>query len=55
MAGIPEMILLLNQELTEMGSLCEEIISRHNGELTISNADDEAGGCLVEIRLPTGT
>ena len=36
-------------------AVCEEIISRHNGELTISNADDEAGGCLVEIRLPTGT
>ena len=36
-------------------AVCDEIISRHNGELTISNADDEAGGCLVEIRLPTGT
>ena len=36
-------------------AVCEEIISRHNGELTISNAEDEAGGCLVEVRLPTGT
>ena len=36
-------------------AVCEEIISRHNGELIISNAEDEAGGCLVEIRLPTGT
>ncbi|MCF0122559.1 MAG: HAMP domain-containing histidine kinase [Ruminiclostridium sp.] len=36
-------------------AVCEEIITRHNGELTIRNADDEAGGCLVEIRLPTGT
>ncbi len=36
-------------------AVCEEIISRHNGELIISNAEDEAGGCLVEVRLPTGT
>ncbi len=36
-------------------AVCEEIISRHNGGLTISNAEDEAGGCLVEVRLPTGT
>lgn len=36
-------------------AVCEEIISRHNGELIIANAEDEAGGCLVEIRLPTGT
>ena len=36
-------------------AVCEEIISRHNGTLTIANAEDEAGGCLVEIRLPIGT
>ena len=36
-------------------AVCEEIITRHNGELNIRNADDEYGGCLVEIRLPTGT
>lgn len=36
-------------------AVCEEIISRHNGELSISNAEDEAGGCLVKIRLPMGT
>lgn len=36
-------------------AVCEEIISRHNGELIISNAEDEAGGCLVEVRLPIGT
>mgnify|MGYP003299629189 CR=1 FL=1 len=28
---------------------------RNNGELTIRNADDERGGCVAEIRLPTGT
>ncbi len=36
-------------------AVCEEIVTRHNGELNIRNADDERGGCLVEIRLPTGT
>ena len=36
-------------------AVCEEIVTRHNGELNIRNADDEYGGCLVEIRLPTGT
>ena len=36
-------------------AVCEEIVSRHNGELTIRNADDERGGCVAEIRLPTGT
>ena len=36
-------------------AVCEEIISRHNGELTIANAEDEDGGCLVEVRLPIGT
>ena len=36
-------------------AVCEEIVSRHNGELIISNAEDEAGGCVVEGRLPTGT
>ena len=36
-------------------AVCEEIVSRHNGQLIIRNAEDEAGGCLVEVRLPTGT
>ena len=36
-------------------AVCEEIVSRHNGELNIRNADDEFGGCVAEIRLPTGT
>ena len=36
-------------------AVCDEIVTRHNGELNIRNADDEYGGCLVEIRLPTGT
>ena len=31
-------------------SVCDEIISRHNGELEIRNA--EGGGCIVTIRLP---
>ena len=36
-------------------AVCDEIISLHNGKLTILNADDEKGGCLVEVRLPMGT
>ena len=36
-------------------AVCDEIISRHNGELNILNAEDELGGCVAEIRLPTGT
>lgn len=31
-------------------SVCDEIITRHEGELTIQNAD--GGGCLVTILLP---
>lgn len=31
-------------------AVCDEIITRHGGTLTISNA--EGGGCLAEIRLP---
>lgn len=34
-------------------AVCEEIITRHNGTLTLANA--EGGGCLVTIRLPIGT
>ena len=34
-------------------AVCEEIITRHNGTLTLENAQE--GGCLVTIRLPTGT
>ncbi|MBR2490860.1 MAG: HAMP domain-containing histidine kinase [Ruminiclostridium sp.] len=36
-------------------AVCEEIISRHNGQLIIRNAEDDRGGCVAEIRLPTGT
>lgn len=34
-------------------AVCEEIITRHNGSLTLENAPE--GGCLVTIRLPAGT
>lgn len=34
-------------------AVCEEIISRHDGSLTIENAEE--GGCIVTIRLPDGT
>ena len=34
-------------------AVCEEIVSRHGGELIIGNA--EGGGCIVTIRLPEGT
>ena len=33
-------------------AVCDEIVGRHGGELTIGNA--EGGGCLVTIRLPVG-
>ena len=36
-------------------AVCEEIVSLHNGALTIKNAEDDQGGCLAEIRLPMGT
>ncbi len=31
-------------------AVCDEIVSRHGGELLIGNA--EGGGCVVTIRLP---
>ena len=34
-------------------AVCEEIVTRHEGRLTIGNA--EGGGCLVTIRLPIET
>ena len=34
-------------------AVCDEIIARHNGTLTIGNAD--GGGCIVSVRLPIGT
>ena len=34
-------------------AVCEEIVTRHNGQLDIGNA--EGGGCIVTIHLPTGT
>ena len=36
-------------------AVCDEIVSRHNGELTIRNASDDLGGCVAEVRLPMGT
>ena len=34
-------------------AVCEEIVTRHEGKLSIGNA--EGGGCLVTIRLPIET
>lgn len=34
-------------------AVCQEIIDRHEGELELGNA--EGGGCVVTIRIPTGT
>ena len=34
-------------------AVCDEIVARHNGLLSIDNA--EGGGCLVTLRLPIGT
>lgn len=34
-------------------AVCEEIVTRHEGELELGNAQD--GGCLVTIRLPIET
>lgn len=31
-------------------SVCDEIVTRHNGELIISNAED--GGCVATVKLP---
>ena len=31
-------------------AVCDEIVTRHGGELLIGNA--EGGGCIVTIRLP---
>jgi K+-sensing histidine kinase KdpD len=33
-------------------AVCEEIVTMHGGILTIANAQDEDGGCLVTIELP---
>ncbi len=33
-------------------AVCDEIVTRHEGELLIGNAED--GGCVVTIRLPVG-
>ena len=35
-------------------AVCDEIIPRHGGTLTITNAPDKEGGCLVIITLPIG-
>ena len=61
--GIPEAELPLVKSKFYKGSskargsgiglaVCDEIISRHDGELEIGNAP--GGGCLVSIRLPIG-
>ncbi|MBO5340308.1 MAG: HAMP domain-containing histidine kinase [Oscillospiraceae bacterium] len=34
-------------------AVCEEIVDRHGGTLTLDNAPE--GGCVVEIRIPIGT
>ena len=34
-------------------AVCEEIMTRHDGTLTLENAEE--GGCLVSLRLPIGT
>ena len=34
-------------------AVCEEIVTRHNGTLTMANA--EGGGCVATIALPLGT
>ena len=34
-------------------AVCEEIVTRHGGQLEIGNAP--GGGCVVTIHLPTGT
>jgi len=34
-------------------AVCDEIVARHNGTLSIGNA--AGGGCIVTIRLPIGT
>jgi signal transduction histidine kinase len=61
--GIPEDELPLVKKKFYKGSskargsgiglaVCEEIVTMHGGILTIANAQDEDGGCLVTIELP---
>jgi signal transduction histidine kinase len=61
--GIPEDELPLVKKKFYKGSskargsgiglaVCEEIVTMHGGVLTIENAQDEDGGCLVTIELP---
>ena len=35
-------------------AVCDEIVTRHGGTLTIENASDKEGGCAVTVRLPIG-
>ena len=35
-------------------AVCDEIVARHGGTLTIENASDKEGGCVVTVRLPIG-
>ena len=62
--GIPENELPLVTQKFYKGSskargsgiglaVCEEIVTRHGGQLEIGNA--QGGGCVVTIHLPTGT
>ncbi len=36
-------------------AVCDEIVTRHGGTLTISNAPGSEGGCLVSVTLPLST
>ena len=35
-------------------AVCDEIVTRHGGSLTIANAPGSEGGCLVSVTLPLG-
>ena len=35
-------------------AVCDEIVARHGGTLTVANASDKEGGCAVTVKLPIG-